>query len=82
MKWRMDRPTAFLARSLVASRATWEQCFAKLDEFRTYGEDRDGQGAAFGKPAVTITSEVIDSVVALLMKPVERSMLTEPVLTP
>ena len=44
---------------------TWEQCLAKLDEFRTYGEDWDGQGAAFGKPARTITPEVIDSAVEL-----------------
>lgn len=51
-----------------ASRRSWEQCLAKLDAFRTYGDDWDGQGAAFGRPARTITSEVIDSAVALATK--------------
>ena len=47
---------------------TWDQCLAKLDEFRTYGDDWDGQGAAFGKPARKITAEVIDSAVELATK--------------
>lgn len=49
-----------LPRSGSDGQANWKQCFAKLEEFRTYGDDWDGQGAAFGKPAATITAEVID----------------------
>lgn len=45
---------------------SWEDCLTKLDEFRSYGDDWDGQGAAFGKPAATITAELIDSAVALV----------------
>jgi hypothetical protein len=50
----------------AAHLASWEKCLAKLDEFRSYGDDWDGQGAAFGKPAATITAELIDSAVALV----------------
>lgn len=57
-----------LPRSGSDGQANWKQCFAKLEEFRTYGDDWDGQGAAFGKPAATITAEVIDSAVALATK--------------
>lgn len=44
---------------------TWEECLCDLERYRLYGEDWDGQGAAFGKPAKLIPGEIIDSAVAL-----------------
>ena len=50
------------------NRRSWEESIAKLDEFRTYGHDWDGQGAAFGFPAKAFTEELIDSAVALAVR--------------
>lgn len=59
---------ARLPRQAHSSWNGWEKCFAKLEEFRTYGDDWDGQGAAFGKPAATITCALIDGAVFLARK--------------
>jgi len=54
------------APSVLASPPTnWESCFEKLQEYRSYTDDWDGQGAAFGKPAAPIAGEMIDSATAL-----------------
>lgn len=47
------------------TRGGWERCLATLGNFRSYGDDWDGQGAAFGHPAKAISGELIDSAVEL-----------------
>lgn len=44
----------------------WESCFEKLNEYRSYTDDWDGQGEILGKPAKAIPGELIDSAVALM----------------
>ena len=46
--------------------ADWDECFEQLEEYRSYTDDWDGQGAILGKPAAPISGEVVDSAVALL----------------
>jgi hypothetical protein len=57
--------------------ASWEECFEKLEEYRSYTDDWDGQGAILGKPAAPISAAVVDSAVALL-----RSLRTLSVAAP
>ncbi len=63
--------------ALARPETDWESCFAKLEEYRTYTDDWDGQGAILGKPAKPIEGEMIDSAMALA-----KSLLQVGVLAP
>lgn len=61
-------------------RGSWEKCLTDLNRFRSYGDDWDGQGAAFGHPAKAISGELIDSAVALV-EVLRRSGIDAPLCT-
>jgi hypothetical protein len=51
---------------VLASPSEWESCFERLEEYRSYTDDWDGQGAILGKPAKAIPGDLIDSAAALM----------------
>ncbi len=53
------------AQMFDGATGNWSECFAKLEEYRAYTDDWDGQRAYQGKPAKAITGAVVDSAVAL-----------------
>ncbi len=55
-------------------RNDWESCYAKLEDYRSYTDDWDGQGAILGSPAKAIGRELIDSAVALMRLLQNRSV--------
>jgi len=57
--------------SLSVPKAEWNECFEKLEKYRSYLDDWDGQGKFLGKPATAIESEIVDSALALA-KALER----------
>jgi hypothetical protein len=65
------------ASALARPQTEWEECFEKLEEYRSYTDDWDGQGAILGKPAKPIEKEMVDSALALA-KALQRAGVLAP----